>query len=49
MKTPVLMVSALLVAGSALADPYVISKQRARQTSSQNDAEDLFAASPVAF
>jgi hypothetical protein len=39
MKTPALIVSALLVVGSAMADPYVISKQRARQTSGQNDAE----------
>ena len=39
MKASVAILGVLLVAGSAFADPYVIAKQRARQTSDQNAAE----------
>lgn len=39
MKTPVALLAALFVISSASADPYVIVKQRARDTSARNDAE----------
>ena len=39
MKTKLALLAALLAVGSALADPYVIAKQRARDTSARNDAE----------
>src|SRR5665213_4591100 len=39
MKTRIAAFCALLIAGSALADPYTIAKQQAKRASSQNDAE----------
>ena len=39
MKTSFALLAALFVISSAVADPYVIAKQRARDTSARNDAE----------
>ena len=39
MKTTVALLAALFAISSAVADPYVIAKQRARDTSARNDAE----------
>jgi hypothetical protein len=39
MKTRIAAFCALLIAGSALADPYTIAKSQAKRASSQNDAE----------
>ena len=39
MKTHVALLGVLLAAGTTFADPYTIAKQRARQTSEQNNAE----------
>lgn len=39
MKTFVILLAALFVIGNVSADPYVIAKQRARDTSARNDAE----------
>ena len=39
MKTSIALFAVVLLANSTFADPYVIAKQRARQTAEQNNAE----------